>query len=130
MKCINGVLKLKELKNNYGFFIFFVIIISFFIIFFLFICKFFIELKNQIIQIFEAKKEIKQKDNNFGNSNKKLITVKNQKRQSKTVTNNINIQITNNIKTINKFDKTIKNNAIKIQKENKKDKNLKIKQKK
>ena len=28
MKCINGVLKLKELKNNYGFFIFFVIIVN------------------------------------------------------------------------------------------------------
>ena len=72
MKCFNDVLKPNEIKNNFGFLIFLFIVISFFIILFLFLFKFYEILKNQILQMVTARKNMK-----IENEIKNIIAVKN-----------------------------------------------------
>ena len=130
MKCIKDVIDLKELKNNSGFLIFFFIVFIFFISLFLFSCKFYLDLKKQIIQIFNAKKEIKQErekemQNTLATSNKILKYVENRMKRGNN--KSINININTNIQTINKYRKPPTKYETRKQKQIKIDKNLKLK---
>ena len=130
MKCIKDVIDLKELKNNSGFLIFFFIVFIFFISLFLFSCKFYLDLKKQIIQIFNAKKEIKQErekemQNTLATSNKNLKYVENMMKRGNN--KSINININTNIQTINKYRKPPKKNGTRRKKQIKINKNLKLK---
>ena len=121
MKCFNDVLKPNEIKNNFGFLIFLFIVISFFIILFLFLFKFYEILKNQILQMVTARKNMK-----IENEIKNIIAVKNndinfEKSKTKRIDDKIDLK-----KSGKKEKKTKEIKEIKLQKEKEVDK-IKIK---
>ena len=61
LKCYKIVFQKNELKNNYGFYFFMCIFCFYFIVLILFVCRYYEILKNNILNIISAKKNIKKK---------------------------------------------------------------------
>ena len=93
MKCYKTVIKIDNLKNNYGFFIQIFIFILFFITLFLFCCKYYYNLMNIIKLIIEAKKNFQLPKININNQNTDGNIIKNNNIKIKSKKININNHI-------------------------------------